>query len=236
MLAIYKREMKSYFTTPIGYVFMGVFLLVSGMMFYVMNLIPRSSDMLMFLGQLTFVWMLITPVLTMRLLAEERQKKTDQLLLTSPVSQTAIILGKFLAAASVLAATVLMINVYTLVIALYGKVYFSEWLIAMLGFILQGCAFIALDLFISGLTQNQVTASICAFGINLALWIMDLLTNAIPLGFLHGALLFISPFERYKPFILGQLSFASILFYLCFIAFFLAASVHHLDMRRVRGV
>ena len=235
MLAIYKREMQSYFVTPIAYVFIGVFLLISGMMFYIMNLAPRSSEVLMFLGQLTFVWMLLTPVLTMRLLAEERQKKTDQLLLTSPVSQTAIILGKFLAACTVLAVTVALINVYTLVIAIYGKVYFFEWLIAMLGFALQGCAFIALDLYISGLMQNQVTASVCAFGVNLLLWILDLLTDAISLGPVNAIILFISPFKRYEPFLLGQLSYASVFFYLCFIFFFLSASVHQMDMRRVKG-
>ncbi len=236
MLAIYKRELQSYFLTPIGYVFMGVFLLISGLMFYVMNLSSRSSEILMFLGQITFVWMLVTPILTMRLLAEERQKKTDQLLLTSPVSQTGIIFGKYFAACTVLVVTVMFINVYMLVIAIYGEVYFFEWLIAMLGFMLQGCAFIALDLYISGLTQSQVTASVFAFGVNLVLWVLDVVADNISLGFVAHIVTFISPFKRYEPFLLGQLSYASILFYVCFIVFFLAASVHHMDMRRVKGV
>ena len=102
MNAVWKREMQSYFLTPVGYVFMGVFLALSGLMFYMMNLAPRSSDVLLLLGQLSFIWMLLSPVLTMRLLAEERHQKTDQLLLTSPVPVAGVVLGKYLAAVAVM--------------------------------------------------------------------------------------------------------------------------------------
>lgn len=236
MHAIYKRELQSYFLTPVGYVFAGVFTAIAGIMFYLQNLSALSSDVLKFLGQMTFVWMLLSPVLTMRLLAEERQKKTDQLLLTSPVSQTGIVLGKYLAACTVLVLAVLLMNVYALVILGYGTLFFFEWLIGMAGFILQGCAFIALDLYISGLMQNQVTASVCAFGANIFLWVLDALANNISAPAVSNALSFLSLFNRYEPFLVGQLSYASIVFDLSFIAFFLAAAVHHLDVRRVKGV
>lgn len=236
MLAIYKREMQSFFLTPVGYVFIGIFMTISGAMFYVTNLSTRSSDILGFLGQLTFVWMLVSPILTMRLLAEERQKKTDQLLLTSPVSQTGIVVGKYFAACTVLIGTVLLVNVYTVVIMIYGQVFFGEWLIGMLGFILQGCAFLALDLFISGLMQNQVTASVCAFGANLFLWVIDIISTQVTLPIIENAFTFLSLYKRYEPFLMGQLSYASILYDLAFILFFLMAAVHHLDVRRVKGV
>ena len=222
MLAIWKRELQSYFYTPVGYVFMGVFLSLSGLFFYMLVLDARSSDVLTFLGQISYLWMLLSPVLTMRLLAEEKQKRTDQLLLTSPVSLPGIVLGKYLAAVTVMACTVLLTLVYVLVVALYGAVYPGELMVGYLGFILQGSAFLALDLYISGCASNQVTAAVAAFGVNLA-WLQD-------------ALSFFSLYQRYNPFLMGQLSFASIGFDLAFIAAFLALTVHSLDSRRYRGV
>ena len=236
MLAIWKRELQSYFYTPVGYVFMGVFLSLSGLFFYMLVLDARSSDVLTFLGQISYLWMLLSPVLTMRLLAEEKQKRTDQLLLTSPVSLPGIVLGKYLAAVTVMACTVLLTLVYVLVVALYGAVYPGELMVGYLGFILQGSAFLALDLYISGCASNQVTAAVAAFGVNLALWLMDLLAGGGTQAWLQDALSFFSLYQRYNPFLMGQLSFASIGFDLAFIAAFLALTVHSLDSRRYRGV
>ena len=235
MLAIWKRELQSYFYTPVGYVFMGVFLSLSGLFFYMLVLDARSSDVLTFLGQISYLWMLLSPVLTMRLLAEEKQKRTDQLLLTSPVSLPGIVLGKYLAAVTVMACTVLLTLVYVLVVALYGAVYPGELMVGYLGFILQGSAFLALDLYISGCASNQVTAAVAAFGVNLALWLMDLLAGGVTQAWLQDALSFFSLYQRYNPFLMGQLSFASIGFDLAFIAAFLALTVHSLDSRRYRG-
>ena len=234
MTAVWKREMQSYFLTPVGYVFMGVFLALAGLMFYMMNLAPRSSDILVFLGQMSFIWMLLSPVLTMRLLAEERHQQTDQLLLTSPVSLWGVVAGKYLAAAAVLSLTVLMSLVFVGVIALYGRVYPSELVVGYGGFILQGCAFLALDLFISGLCKNQVTAAVSAFGVNLTLWLIDMVTPQMTLPWLADILNFVSLYTRYEPFLMGQLSWAAIGYYLVFIAFFGAASVYTLDARRWR--
>lgn len=236
MLAIWKRELQSYFYTPVGYVFMGVFLSLSGLFFYMLVLDARSSDVLTFLGQISYLWMLLSPVLTMRLLAEERQKRTDQLLLTSPVSLPGVVLGKYLAAVTVMACTVLLTLVYVLVVALYGAVYPGELMVGYLGFILQGSAFLALDLYISGCSSNQVTAAVSAFGANLAVWLMDLLAGGVTQTWLQDVLSFFSLYQRYNPFLMGQLSFASIGFDLAFIAAFLAMTVHSLDSRRYRGV
>lgn len=215
---------------------MGVFLSLSGLFFYMLVLDARSSDVLTFLGQISYVWMLLSPVLTMRLLAEERQKRTDQLLCTSPVSLPGVVLGKYLAAVTVMACTVLLTLVYVLVVALYGAVYPGELMVGYLGFILQGSAFLALDLYLSGCASNQVTAAVTAFGVNFALWLMDLLAGGVTQVWLQEALSFFSLYARYNPFLMGQLSFASIAFYLAFIAAFLALTVHRLDSRRYRGV
>lgn len=235
MLAIWKRELQSYFYTPVGYVFMGVFLALSGTFFYMLMLGSRSSDVLTFLGQLSYLWMLLSPVLTMRLMAEEKQKRTDQLLLTSPVSLPGIVLGKYLAAFTVMIFTVLLTLIYVLIIAMYGAVYPSELLVGYLGFILQGGAFLALDLFISGCASSQVTAAVTAFGVNLALWLLDLLAGSMTQSWVRDVLYFFSLYDRYNPFLMGQLSFASIGYDLSFIAAFLALTIHRLDSRRYRG-
>ena len=235
MLAIWKRELQSYFYTPVGYVFKGVFLALSGTFFYMLILGSRSSDVLTFLGQLSYLWMLLSPVLTMRLLAEEKQKRTDQLLLTSPVSLPGIVLGKYLAAFTVMIFTVLLTLIYVLIIAMYGAVYPSELLGGYLGFILQGGAFLALDLFISGCASSQVTAAVTAFGVNLALWLLDLLAGSMTQSWVRDVLYFFSLYDRYNPFLMGQLSFASIGYDLSFIAAFLALTIHRLDSRRYRG-
>ena len=235
MLAIWKRELQSYFYTPVGYVFMGVFLALSSTFFYMLILGSRSSDVLTFLGQLSYLWMLLSPVLTMRLLAEEKQKRTDQLLLTSPVSLPGIVLGKYLAAFTVMIFTVLLTLIYVLIIAMYGAVYPSELLVGYLGFILQGGAFLALDLFISGCASSQVTAAVTAFGVNLALWLLDLLAGSMTQSWVRDVLYFFSLYDRYNPFLMGQLSFASIGYDLSFIAAFLALTIHRLDSRRYRG-
>lgn len=232
MLTIFKRDFLAYFRTPVGYVFMGVFMSLSGLIFYLYNLQYLSSDLLSFLSQLTLLVMLLCPLLTMRLLCEERQKKTDQLLLTSPISLGAMVTGKYLAAASVMLLTVLLTNVYTLIIAICGKVYVGEWLTGYLGFTLQSLSFLALDLFVSCFAKNQMTGAVVAFGANFLLWMADLLADHLPFAWMGDALRFLSLYDRCEPFRLGQLSYSAILFFLTFIVCCLVAAVRALDARR----
>lgn len=235
MLAIWRREMQSYFHTPVGYVFVGVFLTLSSVMFYMLIMLQRSSDLMTFIGQMSYLWMLLSPVLTMRLMAEEKQKRTDQLLLTSPVSLPGIVLGKYFAAVTVMLLTALLTGVFVLIVAIYGKVYPSELMVGYLGFILQGCAFAALDLYVSSLTGSQVTAAILAFGANFTLWMLDLLETAVNLPWLADIMAFFSLYSRNEPFLMGQLSFASIVYDLSFAVACLVLTIHALDARRYRG-
>ena len=235
MRAIWKRELQAYFLTPTGYVFMGVFLLLSSVMFYLQIMQARSSDLPTFVGQMSYLWMLLSPVLTMRLLAEERQRRTDQLLLTSPVSLSGMVLGKYAAAYTVMAASVVLTLGFVAVVAVYGRVYPAEMAVAYLGFILQGGAFLALDLFISGCAKNQVTAAVFAFGANFVLWMLDLLENAVNSSFFSSVLSFFSLYQRAEPFLMGQLSAASVVYDVTFAAAFLLLTIHTLDARRYRG-
>ena len=232
MNTIRKREMQGYFYTPVGYVFIGVFLTVSSVLFYMQILRQRSGDLPNFIAEMCYLWMLLCPVLTMRLLAEEKQKKTDQLLLTSPVSLPGIVIGKYLAAVTILLITAGLTLLFALVVALYGRVYPAELAVNYLGFILQGCAFAAMDLFLSGCAATPVTAAVLAFGANFLLWILDLLENAVSVEWISGILRFFSLYARNEPFLMGQLSFAGVLFDLSFIAFFLVLTVFRLDRKR----
>ena len=234
MKAIWKREMQGYFCTVVGYVYLCVFLAVSSVLFYLAILSQRSGDLPTFIGEMSYLWMLLSPVLTMRLLAEEKQKKTDQLLLTSPVSLPRIVLGKYLAAVTVLLTATALTLFYVLIVAIYGRVYPAELAVNYLGFILQGCAFAALDLFLSGCAATPVTAAVLAFGANFLLWILDLLENAIQTPWISSVLRFCSLYARNEPFLMGQLSFAGILFDLSVIALFLTLTVFRMDRKRVR--
>lgn len=233
--AIWKREVQAYFYTPVAYVYMGVFLTLSSVMFYVQIMQQRSSDLLTFIGQMSYLWMLLSPVLTMRLLADERQKRTDQLLLTSPASLPGVVAGKFLAAATVMLITVALTLLYVLIIVLYGRVYLGELVVGYLGFVLQGCAFLAVDLFVSGLVASPVTAALLGFGANLCLWMLDLLINAVP-DSIGRMLSFISLYARSEPFLMGQLSWASVCYFISVTLAFLMLTVHTMDSRRYRGV
>ena len=232
MNTVRKREMQGYFYTPVGYVFIGVFLTVSSVLFYMQILRQRSGDLPNFIAEMCYLWMLLCPILTMRLLAEEKQKKTDQLLLTSPVSLPGIVIGKYLAAVTVLLITAGMTLLFALVVAIYGRVYPAELAVNYLGFFLQGCAFVALDMFLSGCAETPVTAAVLAFGANFLLWILDLLENAVHTEWIASVLRACSLYARNEPFLMGQLSFAGVLFDLSFIAAFLALTVWHLDRKR----
>ena len=135
-------------------------------------------------------------------------------------------------AVTVLLAAAFLTLFYVLIVAIYGQVYPAELAVNYLGFILQGCAFVAMDLFLSGCAATPVTAAVLAFGANFLMWILDLLENAVQAEWLSEAMRFLSLYRRNEPFMMGQLSFAGILFDLSFIAAFLALTVWHLDRKR----
>ena len=232
MKAIWKRELQSYFYTPVGYVFVGVFLLVSSILFFLTILQQHSGDLPTFIGQMSYLWMLLSPVLTMRLLAEERQRKTDQLLLTSPVSLTGIVTGKFLAAATVLLATAGLTLVYAAVVGVYGQVFPGELTVNYLGFILQGCAFTAMDMYLSGCAATPVSAGVLGFGANFLLWMIDMLRDQISVKWIAEGLAFLSLYNRNEAFLMGQMSPAGMIYEISFTILFLAMTVYHLENRR----
>jgi len=180
MSAVLKKELKIYFSTPTGYIFMGFFLLISGFFFAVSNLFSASPNYTSVLGNITFIFLVVVPVLTMRLLSEEARTKTDQLLLTSPLKLTEIVLGKYLAAVTVFVVTIAVTILYPIILSLYGDIPVAETLGAYIGFFLLGCSFISIGLFISSLTENQFVAAVVTFAALLLTWVIDWLESALP--------------------------------------------------------
>jgi ABC-2 type transport system permease protein len=196
MMAILKRELKSYFLTPIGYIYMGFFLLVAGVFFTFGNLITRSSQYTGFLGGILFIYLFAVPLLTMRLFSEEKRQRTDQLLLTSPISIPEIVLGKFLAAFTVYLITLAITVMYALVVGIYGDLSFWETLGAYIGFIFLGASYIAVGVFISAGTENQLTSALVSFFSLLMIWLIDPISNSLPVdltaGIIFAALLVVA--------------------------------------------
>lgn len=163
MLAIYKKELRAYFTSMIGYVFIAFFLVIIGIYFFVQNLFYGYAQFEYTLSAITFIFVLLAPLLTMRLIAEENKQKTDQLLLTSPLSAGAIVGGKFMAVFTVFLSVMVIICAYPLILARFGNVSLSSAYASILGFAMLGGAYLAMGLFISSLTDSQIVAAVIAF-------------------------------------------------------------------------
>ena len=186
MGVVFLRELRSYFQNLVGFIFMGFFLLVSGVFFVLANLIPGSPNFNGFLNTINFIFLIVVPVLTMRLLPEEARQKTDLLLITSPLSLTAIVLGKFFAALAIFFMTLIITIVYPVIIGLVGEPAVAQIIGGYIGFFLLGAAFISVGLFISSLTENQVIAAVVTFAVLLCLWLIDLLQQGLPGDQLSG--------------------------------------------------
>jgi ABC-2 type transport system permease protein len=188
MLAVMMKELRTYFLTPLGYIFMGFFLLISGIFFALGNLFPMSSNYNSLLSTITFIFMIVVPILTMRLISEESRQKTDQLLLTSPLKVFEMVIGKYLAAVIVFLATILITVIYPIIMNFHGIISISEIIGGYIGFFLLGSSFIAIGLFISALTDNQVSAAVISFSALLFIWLLEALPQVLPNNTLSGVI------------------------------------------------
>ena len=173
MTAIYKRELKSYLTSMVGYLFIFFVLVLTGIYFSAYQLSAAYPKFETTLSAVTFVFLIGVPILTMRVLAEERKQKTDQLLLTAPVSVGNIVTGKYLALVTVYAIPILVLCTYPLIMSKFGTVDFGTAYTAILGFFLLGCANIAIGVFMSALTESQVIAAVLTFVLLFVFYMMN---------------------------------------------------------------
>lgn len=232
MFAIFKRELKAYFTSPLGYVFLAIFYAFSGLFFYIFSLSVGTTDISSVFLMMFIVLMVFVPLLTMRLLSEDKKQKTDQLILTAPVSLLSIVMGKFLAAYAIFAIGVAVMPVYGFVMSTFATVSWLPIWGNTVGLLLLGGIFVSIGLFISSLTENQMIAAIGGFFINLMILLMNTLKSALPNGFLQDVLSSISVYSRYSEITNGIFSLSSLIFFVSVIFIFLFLTVRVLEKRR----
>lgn len=234
MTAILKRELKAYFQTVIGWLFIAAVLALYGLYFYAYNLRAGYPYISYSVSAIAFIILLAVPVLTMRSLAEERHSKTDQLMLTAPVSLGRLVLGKYLAMAAVFTSAVAVICLTPLVLSAYGTVPLLESYVAILGFWLYGLASIAIGLFISSLTESQVIAAVLTFGVLFLGYMMGSITGMVSqTGNLFTSVL--NAYDLYEPmqgFMNGTLDLTGVVYFLSIIALCLFLSCQSIQKRR----
>ncbi|MBE6542103.1 MAG: ABC transporter [Ruminococcaceae bacterium] len=232
MFAIYKKEMRSYFTTPLGYSFIAIFLAVSGFIFALSTFQTQTSDVSGYFQIMIFGYIVIVPILTMRSFAEERRTKTEQLLMTSPVSITSMIMAKFLAAFTMFAGTVLISCLYYLPIFDYAEPNVGKAVGCLIAMFLIGMAFISVGIFVSTLTESTVTACIGTMGILLGFVGASLFNGLIDVYFIRYILSWLSVYSRYINFTYGIFDIGAAVYYLSITAIFLFLSVRVYERRR----
>ena len=172
MLAVIKKEFKSYFYSPVGYVFIGLFLIMFSIFFYVDVFQYQSTNFEYIFYSGATILTFIVPILTMRTIAEERKTGTEQLLLTSPLSITKVVLGKFIAATLIVIITELCTFMYFAILSFFGKPPMTTALVTMLGFLLLAMSYISFGILASSVTENQIIAGIITIGFFILTWFL----------------------------------------------------------------
>lgn len=180
MGAIFRKEMRTYFTTISGYGFLGFFALITGYFFIGQNIVGSSANYNDTLTGSMIMFLILVPVLTMRLFAEESRQKTDQLLYSVPIKVTSIVAGKFLAAVCLYFIALVITFVFPIVLSSFGNVDWGMTLTGYLGYFLMGMCLISVGLFISVLTDNQIVAAVSTFAVVFVLFMMDNITSSLP--------------------------------------------------------
>lgn len=232
MGAIYKRELRSYFTTGLGYVFCAVFLAITGFAFSMFTMkyavSEANMDLPMYFLIVILAMVVLLPLLTMKSFSEDKKLKTEQLILTSPVSLVSMVCAKFFAAFTVFAGTLLVTSVYFLVLSLYGEPTYSIIFGYFIGILLLGAAFIAVGIFISSLTENQLIAAAATIAVLMIMIAASMFNSYIDSAVVRTVLSWISVYSRFANFTYGLFDFAALLYYvsICFAFLFLTVRVY----------
>ncbi|MBQ8005840.1 MAG: ABC transporter permease [Clostridia bacterium] len=180
MIAVFKKEFKSFFNGVVGCVFIAFLLCFTGIYVTYINLKGGYASFEYVLSNVTIVFLLIVPLLTMRSFAEEKHSKTDQLLYSLPISVTEVVIGKYLAMLAVFAIPVIIMAFYPFILSAFGYMAYKSAYLALFGFYILGAALIAICMFMSSLTSSQVISAVISFGVLLLMNMMNLLSNLIP--------------------------------------------------------
>ena len=231
MTAILRRELNSYFASPIAYIYLGLFTAFTGIIYFITVFTGLSSPVYIFAYSFYFS-MYLVPVLTMKLLAEEKKQRTDQLLLTAPVRLYEIVIGKFLAAFSVYCAGMCSTVFEAFVLSFFCDFDWAVFWSSFIGIILLGGASIAVCMFVSSMTENQIIAAVVGFVTMLLLSMLDAFSSLFSSAALQNVMLKLSFYVRYFNLTLGVLDFSDIFFFLSVTGVFLFLTTRVIDRRR----
>ena len=180
MIAVYKRELSSYFKGVLGYLFSAFLLLFAGIYTMAYNLSSGYPNFEYAVSSISFIYLIAVPILSMRAIAEEKRQKTDQLLYALPLRMSSVVMGKYLAMVTVLAIPVAIMSLYPLLLSQFGQVHFPTAYGALIGFLCLGMALLAIGLFISSVTENQVSAAVICLAVMLLIYFITDLSSFVP--------------------------------------------------------
>jgi ABC-2 type transport system permease protein len=236
MLAIFKKEMRQYFITPVGYVYIAVYLAVSGFTFSMFTVQPGSTggdaQVNVYFTVLMFIFSILVPLLTMRVFADERKMRTEELLMTAPISINSMVSAKFLAAYTMFASTFILSLFNYYVLFKYGKPQPGVLFGYAVGILLLGGAFVAIGIFVSSLTENQITAAVGTIAILLLMLCVNFFNSYIDITWIRTVLNWISIYSRFGNFTYGVFDFTSLLYYASIMFVFLFLTVRVYERRR----
>jgi len=230
--AVCRKELAVYFSSPVAYIVAAIFLLFSGYFFSVVLSYTREASLRLLFQNVAIVMLLVAPMLTMRLFAEERKLGTFELLITAPLRISELVAGKFLGAVILFLAIMAVTLEYPLILILFGDPDWGPMIAAYLGFILMGTAFLAIGMFASSLTDNQIVAVVASFGILLGMWIIGWASDLIPSTTIAMFVRSISIIDRFDSFSKGIIDTGDLTYYLSVIGTFIFLTIRSLDWRR----
>lgn len=233
MKAIFLREIRTYFKGTLGYVFLGVTALFTGLYFYAYNLYGGATNFTSLFSTLFSVELFLIPILTMRLFSEERRQRTDQLLLTAPVSSSEIVMGKYLSVLCVYAMAIGFTLVDALVFSLLAHINWTLIWGNYAGLLLLGVALISICMFISVLTESQLIAAVGGFAISILVILLEALTPMVSNVRLQSIMGWLNFSSRYVPFTYGVFSMENVVFFISIAAMFVYLTMVRLERRRL---
>lgn len=232
MFAIYKRELRSYFTTPIGYIFAAVYLCLSAAVFCFTTLYALSADTTTYFSVMVFAFVILLPLLTMKSFSEERKTKTEQLFLSAPVTITGVVLAKFLSAFTVFFGCTLLSSLNFIILFTHAQPSAALILGNLFALILVGMAFLSVGIFISTLTESQLSAAVITISVLMLFLVIGFLNSFISAPWLRFLLSGLSVFARFQNFANGIFDVAALVYYLSLSFVFLFLAVRVYDRRR----
>ena len=232
MRAIIKRELYSYFCSPLAYVVIAIFLFFAGIFFSLICLGNSQSELNYVFSNMFLVTVFLTPLICMRSLSDEKRLKTDQALLTAPVSIPGIVLGKFFSACILYLICMMIFLIFGFTLSFFTTPAWSVIMCNCLGLFLLAAALIAIDIFLSSLTESQMIAAITGFAAGLFVYLLDNVASSVSKDFVKNALNAVSFVIHYQNFTIGLLSLSDIIFFLSVIALFVFLTVRVIEKKR----